>query len=143
MILTGKPWPNLTLNRSSHSQIIGILKKFAKFTGKHLYRSLFFNKVAGLQPATLLKKRLWYWCSLLNFAEFFRKPFLQNTSRGCFCLTIIINPFYGTVPFPYHKKPQKNSELPAYPEGTLNVSNKWIDMGNSIYWSIRDSRGLF
>ena len=25
----------------------GVLKNFAKFTGKHLYRSLFFNKVGG------------------------------------------------------------------------------------------------
>ena len=28
----------------------------AKFTGKPLYKSLFFNKVAGLRPATLLRK---------------------------------------------------------------------------------------
>ena len=27
----------------------GVLKKFTKFTGKHLCQSLFFNKVAGLQ----------------------------------------------------------------------------------------------
>ena len=26
-----------------------VLKNFAKFTGKHLCRSLFFNKVAGLR----------------------------------------------------------------------------------------------
>ena len=26
----------------------GVLKSFAKFTGKHLRQSLFFNKVAGL-----------------------------------------------------------------------------------------------
>ena len=26
----------------------GVLKNFAKFTGKHLYQSLLFNKVAGL-----------------------------------------------------------------------------------------------
>ena len=26
----------------------GILRNFAKFTGKHLCQSLFFNKVAGL-----------------------------------------------------------------------------------------------
>ena len=26
-----------------------VLKNFAKFTGKHLHQSLFFNKVAGLQ----------------------------------------------------------------------------------------------
>ena len=31
---------------------------FAKFTGKHLYRSLFFDKVACIRPATLLTKRL-------------------------------------------------------------------------------------
>ena len=27
-----------------------VLKNFAKFTGKHLCQSLFFNKVAGLNP---------------------------------------------------------------------------------------------
>ena len=35
-----------------------VLKHFVKFTGKHLCESLFFNKVAGVRPATLLKKRL-------------------------------------------------------------------------------------
>ena len=35
-----------------------VLKNFANFTGKHLCQGLFFNKVAGLRPATLLKKRL-------------------------------------------------------------------------------------
>ena len=34
----------------------GALRNFAKFTEKHLCQSLFFNKVAGLRPATLLKK---------------------------------------------------------------------------------------
>ena len=33
----------------------GVLKDFAKFTGKHLWQSLFFNKVAALRPVTLLK----------------------------------------------------------------------------------------
>ena len=28
---------------------IGVLRNFAKFTGKHLCESLFFNKVAGLR----------------------------------------------------------------------------------------------
>ena len=31
----------------------GVLKNFAKFTGKYLYQSLFFNKAAGVRPATL------------------------------------------------------------------------------------------
>ena len=37
----------------------GVLVNFAKFTGKHLCQSLFFNIVVGLRTATLLKKRLW------------------------------------------------------------------------------------
>ena len=43
--------------------------------------SLFFNKVAGLKPATLLKKRLWRRCFPVNFVKFLRTPFLQNTSE--------------------------------------------------------------
>ena len=37
---------------------IGIPKNFTEFTGKHMWQLLFFNKVASLRPATLLKKRL-------------------------------------------------------------------------------------
>ena len=51
-----------------------VFLKFAKFTGKHLCQSLFFNKVAGLRPATLLKKRLWHRCFPVNFATFLRTP---------------------------------------------------------------------
>ena len=36
----------------------GVFKNFTKFTGKHLCLSLFFDKVTGLRPGTLLKKRL-------------------------------------------------------------------------------------
>ena len=38
--------------RSSHRRCSvkkGVFKNFAKFTGKHLCQSLFFNKVAGLR----------------------------------------------------------------------------------------------
>ena len=33
----------------------GVLKIFAMFTGKHLFRSLFYNIFAVLRPATLLR----------------------------------------------------------------------------------------
>ena len=33
----------------------GVRRNFAKFTEKHLRQGLFFDKVAGLRPATLLK----------------------------------------------------------------------------------------
>ena len=33
----------------------GVLKNFAKFTGKHLCHSLFLNKVAGLRTAGVVE----------------------------------------------------------------------------------------
>ena len=69
--------------RSSHrrcSMKEGVLKNCAKFTGKHLCQSPFFNKVAGLWRGILLKKTLWHRCFPVNFAKFIRTPFLQNTT---------------------------------------------------------------
>ena len=48
----------------------GILKNFAKFTRKHLCQSLSFNKVAGLRPATLSKKRFCHRRLPVNFMNF-------------------------------------------------------------------------
>ena len=59
----------------------GVLRNFTKFTGKLLCQNLFFNKVAGLRPATLFKKRLWHRYFPVNFVKFLRTPFLKNTSR--------------------------------------------------------------
>ena len=53
----------------------GVLKNFSKLTGKHLCKSLFFNKVESLRPATLLKKRLWHRCFPRNFVKFLRTSF--------------------------------------------------------------------
>ena len=38
-------------------------------------RVSFFNKVAGLSPATLSKKRPWHMCFPANFAKFLRTSF--------------------------------------------------------------------
>ena len=51
------------------------LRNFAKFKGKHLCQSLFFNKVAELRPATLLEKRFWHRCFPVNFVRFLRTAF--------------------------------------------------------------------
>ena len=61
---------------------LGILRNFVKFTGKHLWQGLFFNKAVGLGPeaCNLFKKRPCHRCFPLNFAEFLRTPFLQNVS---------------------------------------------------------------
>ena len=51
-----------------------VLRNFAKFTGKRLYQNPFVNKVAGLRPTTLLKKRLWQKWFPVNFIKFLRTP---------------------------------------------------------------------
>ena len=53
----------------------GAVKNFTKSTGKHLCQNLFFNKVASLRAATLLKKKLWHRCFLMNIVKFPRIPF--------------------------------------------------------------------
>ena len=59
----------------------GAFRNFAKFTGRHLCQSLFFNK----------EKRLWHSSFPVNFAKFLRTPFLHNTCGGCFCLLLFVN----------------------------------------------------
>ena len=68
----------------------GVLRNFEKFTGKQLRQNL-FNKVAGLRPATLLKKRLWHRRFPVNFAEFLRTPFLREHLRWMLLLLFIVD----------------------------------------------------
>ena len=44
----------------------------------HNFRSLFLNKVEGLRPAILLKRRLWHSCFPLNSVKFLRTPFYRE-----------------------------------------------------------------
>ena len=72
---------DFTRNRSNRPKVIckkGVLRNFAKFTEKYLCQSLFFNKIAGLKPATILKKRIWHRCFLVKLAKFLRAPFLTE-----------------------------------------------------------------
>ena len=78
----GSPQNNSTNNRSSRPEVFcknDAYRNFPKFTGKDLCQSIFFNKVTGLRPATLLKKRLWHRCFPVNFEKFLRTPM-----NGCF-----------------------------------------------------------
>ena len=56
-----------------------VLRNFTKFTGKRLCQSLFFNEVAGLRPATLLKKEALAQVFSYEFCEISRNIFLQRT----------------------------------------------------------------
>ena len=63
------------------------LKNLAKFTGNHLWQNLFLNyqKRGSGEKETLIKKRPWHRCFPVNFANFLRTIFIQNTSGGYFC----------------------------------------------------------
>ena len=70
--------PLMRMHRSSCSQIflkIGVLKKFAIFTGKHLCWSLFSIK---LQACNLTKKRFQYKCFPVNIAKFKSNVFIEH-----------------------------------------------------------------
>ena len=58
-----------------------VLENSAKFTGKYLCQSLFFNKVAVWSLQLCWKKRLWYRCFCVNFAKFLRAHFLTENMK--------------------------------------------------------------
>ena len=63
-------FPKTFKDRSSHrrrSVEIAFLRDFAK--KQNIYARAFFNKVASLRPATLLKDRLWHSCFFCEFCE--------------------------------------------------------------------------
>ena len=43
---------------------------------------LFFNEIAGLRHATLLKMRLWHRCFPVNFVKFLRTTFFTEHLRA-------------------------------------------------------------
>ena len=78
------------ITRSIHQKCSikkGVIRNFVKFTGKHMCQSIFFNKVAALRYATLLKKRLWDMCFLVNIAKFLRTLFYRIRLGDCFCIS--------------------------------------------------------
>ena len=65
-------------HRSSFPEVFcrkGVVQNFAIFTGKKLCNSFLLNKVAGLRPATLLKKDFGTGVSLWVLWSFYKYPF--------------------------------------------------------------------
>ena len=62
----------------------GVFNNFAKFLDKKLTWGLFYSKVAGFKPATLLKNRLRHKCFSVNFAEFLKVHIQENIRNDCF-----------------------------------------------------------
>ena len=91
----------------------GVLKNFAKFTGKHLCQSLFFNKDAGwdltqtsrshqvtrsvyIRVFKTLKKRLCNRCFLVNFTKFLKGRYTEIFFFQGISWNIVSGSFHGT-----------------------------------------------
>ena len=55
----------------------GVYRNLTKFAGKHLCRSVLFNKNEGFSSATLLKRKLWYMFPF-EFCEIFKGDYLEE-----------------------------------------------------------------
>ena len=74
-----------TKYRNSHRRCSvrkSVLRNFTKCTGKHLCQSLFFNKVAGLRPTTLLKKEILIQGFSCEFCKIFKSTFFTEHLRA-------------------------------------------------------------
>ena len=68
-------------SRSSRPDVFykkGALRNFAKFAGKYLCQSLFFNKVADLKACNFIKKENLAQVFSCEFSKFLRTPFLTE-----------------------------------------------------------------
>ena len=77
----------------------GVLRNLAKFTGKHLWQSLFFKKVAGLQLSLKKKKKKTLAqvfpseiCKISKNAFYYRTPPMAVSDTGIFENSFL---FYG------------------------------------------------
>ena len=84
-------------DRSSHRRCSvrrGALRSFAKFTEKHLCQSLFFNKAAGLRPAT--KKETLVQVFSCEFCKFSKNTFFAE-HLGATSSAISVSTSYATA----------------------------------------------
>ena len=63
----------------------GVLRNLAKFTGKHLWQSLFFNKVVGLiEKETLAQVFFCEFCQISKNTFSYRTPPMAASDTGIF-----------------------------------------------------------
>ena len=53
----------------------GVLRNFAKLTGKHLRQSLFFNKIAGIKASNFIEKETLAQVFSCEFCEISKNTF--------------------------------------------------------------------
>ena len=121
-----KTFPPIHLNNASNLLSIACCLKFRKFTGKHLYWSLFFNKVTRLQACNFIKKRLQYRCFPKKFAKFLRTTFFADT---------IYYFIFGNNLLPYDKVGERGDltfEISFEPQLVKIVSHTWNKLEQNV-----------
>ena len=71
---------NPTTSHRRYSVRKGVLRNFARFTGKYLWQGLFFNKVVGIIRPRTFKRDTAAQVFSVNLAKFLRTP-----PKDCFC----------------------------------------------------------
>ena len=119
----------------------GVLRNFAKFSGKHLCQSLVFNKFVGLRPTTLFKKRLWQRCFPVNFGKFLRTPFCIE-HLWWLPLNYAVKPMYESVMNDgskcngYHDLHGLRSTRGRFPINKGVLKNFAMFTGKHLCWSL-------
>ena len=68
-------------NHQRYSMKKVVLKNFAIIIGKHLFWTLFFVKLQGLNGFNFIKKRLQHRCFLINIAKFLTNIYFKDHLR--------------------------------------------------------------
>ena len=97
-------WNYSCLYWSSHTVVFckkGVIKNFAKCTGKFLRQSLFLNRVEVQSPESLFKTRFWHRWFFVNFAIFLRTSFFFRTTQ--LRLLIFVTILKGSIRYIFKK----------------------------------------
>ena len=134
---------NLSIFRSSHRKekvFLEIPQNSQENKLKASGQGLLFNKVAGLRPATLLKRRLWHRCFPVNFAKFLGTPFLKEHLQW---LLLIFSQFMSCAPSEIVFPVQKPVWLPVTKLFRKSWCKSWLCTKNEVFhWGYRMIKGL-
>ena len=72
----------------------GVPRNFAKFTGKDLHQSLFYNEVEGIRPTVFTKKETLAQAFSCEFCKILKNTIFHGTPPVAACIRTITSRFY-------------------------------------------------
>ena len=129
-------WPIIWPFRSSRRRCSvkkGVLKNFAKFTGKHLCQSLFLNKVAG-DACNFIKKEILAQVFSCEFSEIYKNTFLTEHLRRLL-LTSLESFWITSWPCKFIKSLSEMSKIECFTSSALHPCFRQ-HVSNS-FWGIK------